>query len=330
MPCKPMLFFLLLSMVAEANACGLTLTRSITLTRDYACAGYPYAFKVAAPGVTISLNGWRVSGDGGQDGIVASAVTDLTIRGPGRLEWFDHGIRIERSSRIKVSGIEIRNALSSGVALANSTSATVDGNRLSGFMEVGAIDVRQPIGLAGSAAGGHTISNNFIDNAFRGLNLCGVAASHNRVYGNSFQNMIELGLWLSHESSNNWIEGNKFGPGARVSIESSSNNTLVGNVFDRTGANGLSIAGGAHSVCVATPGGGKATGNLVVRNMSFAVDHPLLLGANAIANTVSFNTVRDARIGLQFAPGSFGNEGRFNTFVDTAVPVRDEGAGNLY
>lgn len=322
--------FLLLILAGEASACGVTLTRSITLTRDYACAGFPYAFKVAAPGVTISLNGRRVSGDGGQDGIVAVGVTDLSIRGPGQLEWFDHAIRVERATRVRVTGVEIRNALSSGVALANSSLATIENNRFSGFMEVGAIDIRQPVGLAGSSAGSNIIRNNFVQNAFRGLNVCGAAAGNNRIISNSFQQIIEVGISLSHEADGNWVEGNKFGPGATVSIESSSHNTVIGNVFDRTGAYGLRMAGGAHVSCVATPGGGKATNNLVSRNTSYATDFPFVLSLNAVANTLQFNTVHAAAIGLRFESGSSGNDARFNTFVDTLINVRDDGSGNIY
>jgi|CXWL01.1.fsa_nt_gi hypothetical protein len=322
----------LVGTTASAQSCGTVVGSSVTVnvTHDMNCAGFPFAFKVAAHGVTINLNGFRIHSYTGDDAIVIRDVGNLTIRGPGKIEGFYNAVNALRSDNLTVTNVELINAGETGIKLVNSRYASLQNNRFRGFMELAAIDVRQPLGVAGVGAGNHTIANNTFDSVFYGISVCGADAGANRISGNSFANIIEIALSLSHEADGNTIEYNKFRWGAYVSFVSSNRNAFQWNVFENTGGWGLGVGGAAPSACVTRIGAPKSVGNRILNNKSYGTFYPFVLGNGAYDNRIGSNRIQGATIGLWFGTGSLHNDGRGNTFTGTTTPVVDDGVGNVY
>jgi hypothetical protein len=96
----------------------MLVTSSITLGADSPfCAGQP-GLVVGADGVTINLNGHRLSGDrsAGPIGIDVLGHTGVTIKN-GVVRGFDRGIVSAASSGLKITNVEVRDSRSEGALL---------------------------------------------------------------------------------------------------------------------------------------------------------------------------------------------------------------------
>jgi hypothetical protein len=318
-----------LSLAASAQSCGTVLTASVTLTHDMDCAGFPYAFRVAANGVTISLNGYRIHSDASNDGIVVINYHHLSIRGPGRIDLFNDAVYALRADYLGVSGVEFANHQETGIALITSRAATVQRNRFHGFMEVAAIDIRQPIGLGGSGAGGHVIADNVFENVFEAIGMCGADAGNNRIYGNTFADIVELAVQTFDEAGDNVINYNKFrAAGGLAVLFESGRNVFDGNVFE-AGAYGVQVRAPAPAGCVTRATTPTVFGNRVLNNKFYATSYPVEIAAGS-GNRIGGNLIQDAVIGIAFGKASSYNDATGNTFPGTTTPVRDYGVGNVY
>lgn len=312
----------------SAQRCGTVLTTSVTLGHDMNCAGYPYAFRVAAHGITINLNGKRIHSDGSNDAIIAHYANNLTIRGPGRVELFNDAIEAYRADYLHVTQVEFVNVLSSAVRLHNSRGATVQRNRFRGFMETGAIDIRQPLGLAGWYAGSHTLADNVFELVFAAINLCGADAGNNRIHGNTFGEIFETGIRTRDEAAGNTIYSNKFrGPGSGSIWLQTGRNLVYGNVFEgNVGSVSLSEPWGAE--CVTRTAVPVASANRLLSNKFYGTPYPFRIETDD--NRIGNNLIQDAWNGIHFSGSSSRNDATGNSYPGTAVPVEDLGTGNSW
>jgi hypothetical protein len=318
----------------QAQSCGTVLSASVTLTRDMDCRGYPYAFRVIRDGVVVNLNGRSIRGDGAGDGIVATGVRNLVVRGPGRLQQLQRAIGVERVESLLVSGIDIHNS-TYGVELLASRAAKIEHDRFDGNFT--SIEIRQPAGFATPGAGAHVVhSNQFGSADFTNLRLCGADAGDNVVTGNSFAMTEHFSLEVSHESARNRIEHNKFRTGAWLGMRSTNANVVRGNVFE-AGARGVLLSPLPPSDdCLTRDGTAKAGGNQFLDNRFFGAPYPFVLGHSdrpgsfVTDNRIGDNRIERAEIGITLHRNTYGNDARGNVYVAVARPVSDGGVGNLH
>ena len=117
---------------AAAQACGDTLTGSVTLAADLHCSTGWTAFDVGASGITINLNGKTLSGTSALTGINIHGADNVRIVGPGRIRGFWVGANVFRSPKLIVDNIDFED-VGAGVMLNRSYMSTV---RRSGFYRI--------------------------------------------------------------------------------------------------------------------------------------------------------------------------------------------------
>ena len=150
---------------ARAQATDISGTISSTLTimddselvGDVTCTvGGATCIQLAAPGITLRLNGFTISGradppsncpslTGPEDGILVNGQHDVTILGPGLVQKFARmGITLSGSMKGRVKGITASDNCFSGIFLAGATDSDIENN----------VSVRNGMGSVGNACGG--------------------------------------------------------------------------------------------------------------------------------------------------------------------------------
>jgi len=98
---------------AHENLCGVTITKDLTLTRDFHCpsgTGAP-AINIGASNITLDLNGHTISGsmlDGYIEGIIAEDVDGITIKN-GTFLGFGIAVLPIRSDNTIIENLTIKN-----------------------------------------------------------------------------------------------------------------------------------------------------------------------------------------------------------------------------
>lgn len=172
-----------LSVPLHALTCGQVLTESVVLERDLDCRGHPVALVLARDQLRLELNGHtlRLARDG-----TAIAVADrraVAIVGPGRIEGAGTGIEAERSTGLRVEGIEFA-AVGEGVRLTNAHRAAILDNRFDRVAGHAVVALSLP-GVWGRA-GEHRIEGNTIARAEYGVLIDTPAAAPSRIEANAF------------------------------------------------------------------------------------------------------------------------------------------------
>lgn len=243
---------------AAAVECGDRLTNSVVLTKNLHCSGD--GLVIGASNVTIALHGHTISGANGGTGIqlvdgseVEPWFDGLKVLGPGRIEGFGIGVRIDPmpggSRGHVIRGITIA-ANSAGVLLSNVRDMTVSNNRIqrNGWYGINAFSADA------------TVEDN--DISFNGM--FGIVAQEdgpriirrNRVVGNG---ATGIRVWdMATTVSDNIASGNG-GDGIEASERLDQKETLV---FARNTAN----FNGGFGIRLREPGmtdggGNKAKGN---------------------------------------------------------------------
>lgn len=161
--------FALLVLASSAHATNIfgSISSTVTITEDSQLIGdvtckveNAPCIKVGAPGITLNLNGFAITGRAAppqgctpgdkfstalEDGIDVIAQHDVAILGPGLVQKFARqGIFLQGSTRVEVDGVTVADNCFSGIFLAGTADSEITNT----------VSVRNAIGTQGFACGG--------------------------------------------------------------------------------------------------------------------------------------------------------------------------------
>lgn len=284
--------------------CGDTITTDVVLTRNLSCAGD--GLVVVASGVTVDLNGHRITGSGAGTGLdLTWGLEGVTVR-DGTVRGFGSGI--DNVGTTRVDGVTFTDNGHGAVARGGRLEILDSSFRSNGIGAggVGTMDVSgstfrdNGTGIQCFNAELDVRRSRFTDNQ-QGLTtaLCGVVLEESTVLGGAVAATFEpLGFGLE-------LRGNTFsgaGLGVRVRSAFDGPREITGNVFRGHGASGLVIESEA-----ANTSPGLVIGGNTFRGNGFApgahVDltgRPLTSGAWADAGALTGNAaIGNAGHGLE-------------------------------
>lgn len=189
-------------------ACGATITASVTLTADLACAG-SNGLVIGANNVVVNLGGHTLSGNGTNYGIDdVGGFTGLTVEN-GVIDDFNNGILVfGGANNAKFMGLRVQNQVNSGILVSAANGAKITGSYLVSNGDVG-------IGLTGTT--GDSVSGSWIEG--------------NSSYGIAVSNGLSLLI------TRNTVLDNTAGG---IDIGGTSSGSVTGNIVNDNKASGIS------------------------------------------------------------------------------------------
>lgn len=316
----------------QAQSCGDTLTHSITLTADLHCSSGWVGFDVAAPAITIRLNGHTLSGASALQGIRILGQHKVRILGPGRISGFWAGVNTMDAARLVVQGVEFAD-LGEGLILNRSGGSKIVGN---GFFRINgaAISVVDPLVGTSLPAGDNLVSGNMIGKADTGITLCGAAAGGNVVEHNTINATLARGIHVVDHSGGNYLSRNRLhNTGAGIVVEASTGNTVIDNEV-ALGSTGIAVSAHLLGRCQPDPAqthdsiGHKVYDNRL-RDLSIGIqvgNVPQL--GKAIGSVFAGTVVENAGYGVVLDANSAANHVFGSTWIGVATLVLDLGYDN--
>lgn len=347
-PSLTLLFLLAISLAHPVAAvrCGDTLTADTTLTGSLHCTGQPFALRIAAPGITLKLDGHTITSDG--TGVVLEHADGASLWGPGAIAGpgcihqpnvHGSGIVVVDSDQVTIGEVSVRKHVF-GIQIAGSSDARVSHNSIRDTAYgVWVSDT----GVFGSPAPRNQILHNTIASQHCGLIGVQLADDSTRdsvVIGNRIEDMFQ-GIVLS--SAANRVEGNTvFGSGVSngvptgvgIRIAGASDNALVSNRIE-----GMAV--GVHVSTLngyyAAAGISDALANRIELNSIRARILAVMAGDQGTGSpyVVKGNLIRQNRLlgesaDLVFERNAHWNDARGNVLSNPLQPVIDRGAGNRW
>jgi hypothetical protein len=224
-------------------SCGDTITNSTTLSSDIGpCGGNGVI--IGADHVTLNLNGHRISGAGGNNGVFSNNVGVVVEN--GSVVNFNIDVQLQGNSS-RVINLRASNAAATGIVI-NGANSVISGNR--SFGNVGH-------GMFGNGAGSQYINNVLQGNAGSGIDaedasvISGNKALSNGTYGIVFTNSLGGSVTVTNNLANgNAHHGLAEGGGDPTVV------TLSGNKAYFNTQVGISAGAGVND-----GGNNKASGN---------------------------------------------------------------------
>jgi parallel beta-helix repeat protein len=192
-------------------SCGSVINESTKLSANLVCNDH--GIIVNASDISIALNGFSITGPGGEStksGIIVPDVTNVTVSGPGRIADFQSGIFATSSNTLHISSIFLdENRI--GVYLTGSSNSILEYNMMR----------NNELGIAAHSSTGILSNENyFYNNSLAGVSLINTGDSSIRLnYINGSQN----GIFTDPSSKSNAVSFN-----------------FLRNIIDINSANGLS------------------------------------------------------------------------------------------
>jgi hypothetical protein len=261
---------------AATLRCGDTITRNVTLTRDLACVGD--GLHLGANGLTVNLNGHRLTGSGTGTGIAAGLTQSeqlnvATIRN-GTISGFQEGFR-----RYYFGGqVLISSVIFSRNSIAVNSVGSAGGGNSKGLLIRNSVLAANTVGISQirefpSFVSFSTFSGNgtavFLYDAEATLsgnsfvrNKTGVSSPGNtgvRLRNNIFRDG-GLGIRLENSGYSVIVEHNSFARLALGAEIKSNQASVLRNTFTYNGSAGLLMHGSGYG------GGGSIQGNIFERN----------------------------------------------------------------
>jgi hypothetical protein len=307
----------------------INITQSVSITApDGVYAGITVAagdgIVINGSSIAVSLQGLRINGVGGANGINFAAGSELHIRNCAVSKMTSNGIQVTATpATIFINDVEVRDNGQSGILLSGAMTAILDrvradANAYGVYADSGAVvDVRNSTASANTFGGGFNLAASSADTTL----LVSKSASLRNVYGVLMVVSSPFHGYLTVESS--VIEGNSFS-----------------GISDNEGAYGLSGSSGGGSMTVTdsklTGNGGSPGGNAIyydgssgnaARSAMFArnvVDRNapagvVLAGTGTVA-TFEANVVTGNSTGISVASGAAYSRGD-NTITGNTVNV---------
>jgi len=220
---------------AETLTCGSVVTKSVVLQADLTgCPGN--GLVVGASGITIDLNGHRISGNntnpdanpGGITRVGNTEVTQVTIKN-GRIENFSYGVNLEYTYSSTVTGLRLTGNYT-GMRLAF-TKVKVSGNTITGSGSSG-VDV--------GAGEGNVVELNTVTGFGLGI-VVGSQAPATLVASNAVSSSIGDGIrtWAQQTT----VTGNKVAASgeAGIATEPGATGSITGNTASHNKGQGIAV-----------------------------------------------------------------------------------------
>ncbi len=220
--------------------CGQVIDESIRVGNNL--AGCPDdGLVVGNPGITIDLNGHRISGTSGigEYGIDNSAgYDDVRVVGhDGVIYGFEHGVFLYGADRNHVSGLTVTRNLNDGVVVFTSSYNVIGGVFA---IENGRFGFLVQVGAEHNVLRGNNATGNFADGI-----LLNTGATQNTVRQNKLNANVRMGL-LAYQADRNVIAKNTMS-GNRddgIQVQDADENLVDGNKANQSGDDGLLVYGG--------------------------------------------------------------------------------------
>ncbi|NKI34357.1 hypothetical protein HFP89_04180 [Wenzhouxiangella sp. XN79A] len=318
-------------------SCGDVITTSRALTGDLHCTSGWTGIEIAAPGVTLDLNGHTLSGSIFQGVLVSSP--RVTVRGPGVIKGFGLGLQVHDATDVTIEGVDFSD-LDSGITargadrivIRENTFSSMPGHAVSIY---GFDDGRTVLPTRDGVA----FDNRFID-VGTGLHICGANATGHLLEHNVFEQIGDYGIHLETGTSNNIVSGNWFEQSLNtgIRITNSSNNILTGNYLEG-GLTGIALhdnGGHISPACAAPMMPTVVTGNRLDGNYVGDFDVAIALGLGrdslprVIANRIEFSKLYFNTVGIRFHGDAWRNTAVHSAFHGTATPIIDIGTANVH
>ena len=332
---------LLAAVAAEAQAlpCGSVVTGPVTLAADVVCGPGRDALIVGGHKVRIELNGFSIRGPAtpsspnlGTAGVRSSGFESVELVGPGSVAGFGQAIEIEGGTNHIVSGLDAFAASGLPVSVRNASGVLVEFSRMNAFELV-------------STPGSKAVANRIVANEVApppgvpgaGLVLRGCGTADNVVAHNYVNPGTRRAITLTAGAHANQVLGNKVVQGD-VFLDGATNSLVADNSIYNAGFAYAGVVVDASLDPVKCAGGMQllAAQNIVRGNrfrggsIGVIVDDTTHSGV-ATANVVTGNTFSGLdTVALIFGPGSTGNDGRRNTYLNNFADVYDYGTNNLW
>lgn len=292
---------------ASDVGCGSVVTSSVTLHEDIGPCPAD-GLVIAADGVTVDLNGFRIFGTSGPTaaadagvGVVVNGASSVVVKN-GSVTDFDSGVAILNGADNEVSGLAIRNNIPSDLASGDFgdgiqiQGATADNNRLLNntianngpFAGISIFAGVSTDKLTGTVIDGNTVKDNKVSSQTGGIRLenwtWNSTISNNTVTGNALEGVALFADTQFNTVVGNTINDNGFtsetaihrkGDGIRAFQRTASNTVQDNEVFGNAG-NGILISGPLTNRSGVTVAVGS-TLNQILTNQT---------GANSAAPTV--------------------------------------------
>lgn len=321
--------------MAAGQACGDTLTTSVTLAADLHCTTGYTAFEVGASGITIHLNGKTLSGTHALSGLNINGADNVRIVGPGRISGFWAGANVFRSPKLRVENVTFED-LGAGVLLSRSYGSRVHGSR---FYRI----LNQAVGIYDNAPGSSLPSgdNRITGNQFGKVDIaigtCGVTTGGNLIEGNVIGAAYSAGIRLADHSGGNYVSGNRLHNAylTGISIGASRGNTVIDNQIEHSEV-GIEIAARLDGRCVLDPALASDNGDhKVYDNRIVDTAAAVMVGNNPYTGKVFHiafggNTIDTAAFGFMFDVNTVNNHVFGSTWTAVGTPVLDLGYGNTW
>lgn len=252
-----------------ALPCGTLVTTDVTLTADMLNCPDVGLFVSGASGITINLNGHRISGaPGSSSGVGIVSATKVRVVGSGEIYGFDAGVSVNDSHKVSVENLYLHHNRSNNVYLLNVTDSQVSENRMessiNGIVIEGAgrsadnrvqynVIMDHGTGVFLRGADQTLVESNSIRDNQAGVGIS--SGSDNRIDGNGIHSnvngvVIENTAFQGSGAHRNEVEGNKiYGNGIGVILHGLASgkvynkyNEVKSNVFDG-GAIGVEVNG---------------------------------------------------------------------------------------
>jgi len=188
-------------------SCGQIVTEDVTLTSDLNC-GNGDGLIVGASGISINLNGYKITGSDdadsqatsmdydGSSGIVVANVDDVVISGLGEIADFDRGVTVMGSTGTQVTDLQLANN-GIGVLMSGSSGSELSRNTITNNgMAV----------ISDSSNGGVIAFNQIVANLEQGIGLIG--SDENVVAANNMFGNGANGIFLDIMSNGNTVDYN--------------------------------------------------------------------------------------------------------------------------
>jgi hypothetical protein len=195
--------------VDGANAVLVTSCVNITspggyrLTQDLICNGSP-AFTISANDVTLSLNGYNITGNYSFNGPTITGHR-VWIRGPGKVQHFQNGIQVVGTS-FRASNVEFLDDLNGAIHFeATAKGGAVNASTFSGGGYAGFSTAADSMRVVNNTFTGHTVAL-----------LFNPASTGHLIEGNTVANSSAYGLQF--DASNTRVFGNSFSTSASGDI----------------------------------------------------------------------------------------------------------------
>ncbi len=325
------LLTLLITPYAQAVSCGDVLTSNTTLTADLHCDTGYYALELRADGITLDLNGFRLSGTTDLAGVIVTEHNNVRIIGNGGvISGFWAGVNSARSDGLQVQSTSFYD-LGVGVVVSSGDGANIRNND---FIQISSQGVFIANFVAGLTADSNNVNNNEFFRTRVGIEVCGDNSNRNRIRNNLIWLSQDYGIRITRSDSNVLYNNRILNTtNTAIRIDDSSRNRITGNSL-QMGRVGLALHAGASDACV-NSGPITSRRNTFNGNHAFEYETALVMGIGTTSgqvrnNDLTGNKLYDNTTGIFFNNDAHNNDATSNAYTGTTIPVSDSGVGNSY